>query len=192
MNPAEEEEFVVPRVNRAAIEAADLAAVMVQNPELRLVAVGVAIQKRGPLIVYSANDNRGVTMNGGLIYATLGFGTNLLAVKTQPGDPLVEDLRPADWPARVTRTYQIAQRGTTPAEYTATCQTQAGPSTTVAVIEVPRQVTQMTETCTVPGLPDFTNLHFVDSATGRVWQSLQWTGPTQGAIQVDVIDQFEP
>lgn len=192
MNPAEDEAFVVPRVNRAAIEQADLAALMIQNPALRAATVGVAVQKRGPLIIYSANDNRGVTMNGGLVYATLGFGTNLQAVITGPGDPLVEDLAPQDWPPQVTRTYQIAQRGTEPRELSLTCTARIGATTTLDVIEVPRRVTEITELCTAPDMPDVINVHFVDSVTGRVWRSSQWTGPVQGNIQVDIIDQFEP
>lgn len=192
LNPNPEVEMRVPRVNRAAIEAADLAAVLVLSPTIGLGSVGVAIQMRDGRIIYNANDNRGITLEGGLVYATLGFGTNLQAVTTQSDDPLVRETRAGAWPAEVTRTYYIAQRGTEFAQITATCRNQVGRSLAIEVAEATRQVVEVVEICTTQAGEDFNNVHYLDADTGRIWRTSQWTGPMQTNIQVDVIEQFDP
>ncbi|WP_342071634.1 YjbF family lipoprotein [Yoonia algicola] len=191
MNPDPEVEMQVPRVNRAAIEQADLAAVLVLSPTIGLGTVGVAIQMREGRIVYNSNENRGVTLEGGLVYATVGLGTNLQAVTTQSNDPLVTEARAGAWPAEVTRTYHIAQRGTAFAQITATCRNQVGRSLSIDVAEVSRQVVEVVETCTTHAGDDFNNIHYLDAGTGRIWRTSQWTGPEQTNIQVDVIEQFD-
>ena len=192
LNPNPEVEMQVPRVNRAAIEQADLAAVLVLSPTIGLGTVGVAIQMRDGRIIYNSNENRGVTLEGGLIYATLGLGTNLQAVTTQSNDPLVTEARAGEWPAEVTRTYYIAQRGTEFAQITATCRNQVGRSLAIDVAEATRQVVEVVEICTTEAGEDFNNVHYLDADTGRIWRTSQWTGPEQTNIQVDVIEQFDP
>ncbi len=192
MNPDPEVEMVIPGVNRAAIEQADLAAVLMLSPGTGIAAVGIAIQMRDGRIIYNANDNRGVTLDGGLIYATLGFGTNLQAVTTQSNDPLVTEAKAGDWPAEVTRTYHVSQRGTVFAQFTAVCRNQVGRQLVIDVVDANRRVVEVLETCATQEGDTFNNIHYLDAATGRVWRTNQWTGPVQGNMQVDVIDQFAP
>jgi len=181
----------VPTVNRAAVEQADLAVIIVNAPAAGIATVTVAIQQRGDLIVYSSNENRGVVMHGGLVYATLGFGTNLQAVITQQDDPLVANLRPAAWPEQTMRRYQIAQRGVNFGEITANCSVQVGAVQVIDVAGLDREVAPIKETCQTDGDLEFENVHFVDTATGQVWRSAQWTGPMQGILQIDIVEQFE-
>jgi hypothetical protein len=180
-----------PVVNREAIKQADLAVIIVKAPAVGITTVTVAIQKRDDLIIYSSNDNRGVVMHGGLVYATLGFGTNLQAVITQQDDPLVANLRPAAWPETAARRYQIAQRGVDFAEITANCSVQVGPAQVIDVSGLDRNVAQIKETCQTNSDLEFENVHFVDTLTGQVWRSVQWTGPMQGTLQIDIVEQFE-
>ena len=191
LNPAPEVEMTVPRVNRAAIEAADLAAVLMLSPTIGLATVGVAVQMRDGRIVYNSNENRRVTLDGGLIYSTRGLGTNLQAVTTQSDDPLVTEAMPGSWPANVTRTYYLSARGTTYDTITATCSNQTGEEAVIDVADVQRQVMTVVESCTTGTGLTFNNAHFLDVRTGRIWRSSQWTGPDQGNIQIDVIEPFD-
>lgn len=192
MNPAIDEEMRIPTVNRAAIEAADLAAVMMISPSSNIATVGVAIQMREGRINYSSNDNRGVTLQGGLVYATLGLGTNLQAVRTQADDPLVTEAAVGAWPTEVTRTYVLSQRGTVYREIETRCTNVQGARAQIDVVGVMRDVVEVGEICkTAEGLR-FANVHYLDVRSGRIWRTSQWTGPIQGNVQVDVIDQFDP
>lgn len=191
LNPAPEPQMVVPGVNRAAIEDADLAAVMMLNPDTKIATVGIAIQMREGRINYSSNENRGVTLNGGLIYATLGLGTNLQAVMTAPDDPLVQETHPDEWPAQVSRTLFVPQRGSAAEQIETTCTVRVGSTADIEVVGLKRSVVEVVEDCTSNDGTGFANVHALDARTGRVWRTSQWTGPTQGNIQVDVIDQFD-
>jgi hypothetical protein len=191
MNPNDEVEMSIPRVNRAAIEQADLAAVLVLSPTIGLGTVGVAVQMRNGRIIYNSNENRGVTLEGGLVYATLGLGTNLQAVTTQSNDPLVTEARAGNWPAEVTRTYHLSERGPGFVQIMATCRNQVGRSLAIDVAEATRQVVEVVEICKTAAGDDFNNVHYLDAGTGRIWRTSQWTGPIQGNIQVDVIEQFD-
>lgn len=191
LNPNPEVAMTVPQVNRAAIEQADLAAILMLSPSIGLGTVGIAIQLRDGRVVYNSNDNRGVTLEGGLIYSTLGLGTNLQAVTTQDNDPLVREAKAGDWPAQVTRTYYLSQRGPTFAEVTATCRNQVGRNLSIDVVGAQRRVVEVVETCETDTGDSFHNVHYLDAGTGRIWRSSQWTGPVQGNIQVDVIEPFE-
>ncbi|EBA12630.1 YjbF family lipoprotein [Roseobacter sp. CCS2] len=192
LNPDPEVEMTIPRVNRAAIEQADLAAVLMLSPTIGVGTVGIAIQMREDRINYSSNDNRGVTLEGGLIYATLGLGTNLQAVTTQSNDPLVTEARAGTWPDQVTRTYHLSQRGTQFAQTTMTCRNQVGRDLVIDVVSANRSVVEVIEMCTTDTGDTVNNIHYLDAGTGRIWRTSQWTGPVQGNIQVDVIDQFDP
>lgn len=192
LNPEPEVEMAIPQVNRAAIEQADLAAVLMLSPTIGLGTVGIAIQMRDGRVIYNSNENRGVTLDGGLIYATAGLGTNLQAVTTQSDDPLVTEAKAGTWPQEITRSYNLSQRGTEFAQITATCSNQVGRQLTVDVVGVNRRVTEVVETCTMGDGATFNNVHYLDAGTGRIWRTSQWTGPEQGNIQVDVIDQFDP
>ena len=192
LNPEPEVEMVVQPVNRAAIEQADLAAVLMLSPTIGIGTAAIAIQLRDDRVIYSANDNRGVTLEGGLIFATLGLGTNLQAVTTQNNDPLVTEAKAGAWPVEVTRTYHVPQRGTAFQQITTTCRNQVGQELVIDVVDANRRVVEVVESCTAETGESFNNIHYLDARTGRVWRTSQWTGPVQGNIQIDVIDQFDP
>ncbi|MEJ8561276.1 YjbF family lipoprotein [Yoonia sp. GPGPB17] len=192
LNPDPEVEMTIPQVNRAAIEQADLAAVLMLSPTVGVATVGIAIQMREGRINYSSNENRGVTLEGGLVYATLGLGTNLQAVTAQDNDPLVTEARAGSWPAEVTRTYHLSRRGTAFEQVTMTCGNQVGRNLVIDVASANRNVVEVIETCKTDAGDTVNNIHYLDAGTGRIWRTSQWTGPVQGNIQVDVIDQFDP
>ena len=45
---------------------------------------------------------------------------------------------------------------------------------------------EIAEYCDGPA-GSFENLHFADAAPGFVWRSTQWTGPKQGAVDVEIV-----
>ncbi|MEM8536490.1 MAG: YjbF family lipoprotein [Pseudomonadota bacterium] len=179
-----------PRVNRAAIEQADLAAIVVTGERFGLTAIAAAVQKREDRIVYNSNENRGVTLQGGLVYTTLGFGANLQAVLVAPGDPLVEKLPPDAWPDRVSRTYLVSGRGPVFDRIDATCTIRRGDEAVIDVVRANRNAVALTEVCTTDAGERFVNQHFIDPSDGEMWRSLQWTGPMQGYVLVDVVEPF--
>ena len=61
----------------------------------------------------------------------------------------------------------------------------------IEIVEVVHQGTQVAEFCEGPDA-SFQNLLFVGADTGRIWRSLQWLGPDQGSIDVEIIEPFEP
>ena len=192
LNPEPEIEMTIPRVNRKAIEDADLAAVLMLSPTIGIGTVGIAVQMRDGRIIYNSNENRSVTLEGGLIYATLGLGTNLQAVTTQANDPLITEARAGHWPAEVTRTYLLSGRGTEPEQIVTTCTNQTSERANVEIASATRDVVAVVETCQTDTGIDFNNIHYLDAGSGRLWRSIQWTGPVQGNLQIDVIEQFDP
>lgn len=191
LDPDATPEMNIPTVNRAAIEQADLAAVLVLSPSTGIVDVAAAIQARDDLILYSSNENRGVSMNGGLISASLGFGTNLQAVTAGPDDPLATNAIPSAWPNRTSRTYFLSQRGPDYQEISTSCSVVVGSASVIEVVGVSRQTIEIAENCATTEGNTFQNMHYVDPQSGKVWRTLQWTGPVQGSLQLDVIEQFE-
>ena len=191
LSPDTVPEMTIPAVNRAAIESADLAAVMILSPTTGISSVAVAVQLRDAGVIYNGNDNRGVTLQKGLIYQTLGFGTNLQAVLTTPDDPIALGTPPAAWPDTVTRTYLIAGRGTRYDEITATCQLTVGGATEITVVGVTHRVLEAVEQCETDTGESFNNIHYVDARSGQIWRSSQWTGPVQQNVQIDVIEPFD-
>ena len=61
----------------------------------------------------------------------------------------------------------------------------------IDVAGLDREVAPIKETCLTDGDLEFENVHFVDTATGQVWRSAQWTGPMQDILQIDIVEQFE-
>ncbi|MEO1637684.1 MAG: YjbF family lipoprotein [Pseudomonadota bacterium] len=179
------------RPDRAAIEAADLAAIVIAGEQYGVTAIAGAIQLREDRVIFNSSENRSVMLDGGLIYTTRGFGENLQAVETAADDPLVTKASPADWPDELTRTYLFSGYGPQFAPLIATCRISVGSDVAqIDVVEATRNAVTITERCTAENGSAFTNQHFVDPADGEVWRTLQWTGPKQGFILVDVIEPF--
>lgn len=180
-----------PKPDRAAIAEADLAAIVATGQLYGITAVAVAQQMRAGRIIYRSVENRSVTLNGGLVFTSRGFGTNLQAVETAADDPLVTAMRPADWPDQLTRTYRFSARGPEFAALTARCEITRGQTVSeITVVEVARQTLPVTARCITADGQVFINRHFIDPDSGTLWRSLQWTGPDQGYLLIDVIAPF--
>jgi hypothetical protein len=180
-----------PRINRAAIVQADLAAVFVAAETTGGFAQTIAVAKRGDAITYISPEQRSVVLRGGLISASRGFGKNLQAVETAANDPLVQKTLPAAWPARVTRTYFFAGHGPDYTPVTATCDVGRGGTQSVDVLGVTRTGTAIVETCRTDAGDTFTNTHFISAVSGDAWVTAQWTGPEQGMLTVQIIEPFD-
>ncbi len=54
------------------------------------------------------------------------------------------------------------------------------------ILEVRHRGVVVSETCDGPER-SFENLHFANIQTGFVWRSLQWLGPQQGLIDLEIV-----
>jgi hypothetical protein len=180
----------------AGITREDLEAAGVPVLRLRLQVGG---SPRGTLF-FAAGDNGGVTsyatplreivgMRGSQVVSTRGLGTDLLRGWSSQGDPLALPVPPAEWPAGVTRTYEVAEpalAGPRGRMVQVECSFAFGEETTITILTAEYRGVQVTESCIGEDVA-FQNLHFVEGATGRVWRSLQWTGPRQGLVDVEIL-----
>ena len=56
----------------------------------------------------------------------------------------------------------------------------------MTILEVRHRGIEISETCTGP-TGTFENLHFADAGSGFVWRSLQWIGPKQGLVDIEIV-----
>ena len=59
----------------------------------------------------------------------------------------------------------------------------------IVILEVRHRGVAMTEICE-SDVYDFEALHLADVQTGFVWRSLQWLGPQQGLIDLEIVLPF--
>lgn len=180
-----------PRINRAAIKEADVAAIYVSSADTGAFAVTVAVAKRRDGITYISNERRSVVMRGGLAATTRGFGANLQAVQTADDDPLVNETPAALWPDTTRRTYLFAGQGPDFVPVTARCRVAVAEPVTLDVLGVDRTGDAVVEVCRTDTGLSFSNQHIISPSNGKIWVSNQWTGPIQGMLTLQVIEQFE-
>ncbi len=152
-----------------------------------------------PTLMYAVASNRGgvtfmsgfrqaVVIRGSLVSGTRGMGTNLMAAWSEGRDPLVAATPPASWPARVVRHYEFPSDAPEGVVMTFDCRFERGAAAEMTILEVRHVGVEISETCTGPA-GTFENLHFAD-ASGAVWRSLQWIGPTMPLIDVQVVEPY--
>lgn len=138
---------------------------------------------------YLDGQRRGIGVSGGRLVGTRGMTQDLVGAPLQPGDPLAGDLRPEDWPAE-TLVIQRRRDGLG-REHTRAfaCRIEnAGPEA-VELYQVTRPLVRMREHCAnVRGA--YTNDHWIDPETGRMWRTRQWAGPETGFLSVAIIKQL--
>jgi hypothetical protein len=180
-----------PATPPATLTRQDIEALGVATIRLRLVE-----GERGALF-YSAVENGGVTvyvtqlresvgLRGSQVVLTRGLGTDLLRATSSPEDPLARPVPPAQWPARVERTFELPAHAPRGRVERYECTFSYGEARTIAILTVEHEGVEITETCRGPD-GEFQNLHFADLRTGFVWRSIQWTGPQQGLVDFEVI-----
>jgi hypothetical protein len=148
-----------------------------------------AVAANGDFVTFMSSFRQAVILRGSLVTGTRGLGTDLMAAWSDGSDPLVQPTPPARWPARIVRHYELPSEGPEGDVLTFDCRIERGAASEVTILQVRHTGVEFSETCTGPR-GTFENLHFADAATGRVWRSLQWTGPTMELLDIQVIEPY--
>jgi hypothetical protein len=177
-----------PPVTRAAITRSDVATIrarLVADPSPTYL---FAASDNGGFVTYASGLRQTLTLRGSWITASRGLGWDLLSASSSQPDPLVRPIPPGSWPARVTRSYEFP--ADTPQGRIATyeCRFEIGRAAEVVILEVLHRGVEISEYCDGPD-GSFENLHFADSG-GTVWRSLQWLGPRQGLIDLEIVEPY--
>ena len=190
VNPFDEEE-VVDRpagqpITREAVIRADVAMIRARLVDDESPTYLLAASNNGGYITYASQLRQTMTLRGSRVTATRGLGWDLLSSTASSPDPLVQAIPVSRWPAEVTRTFEFPSDSPSGRIDTYTCRFERGAAREFVIVQQRHQGIEVGETCTGPA-GSFENLHFADAATGQVWRSLQWTGPRQGLIDLEIV-----
>ncbi len=139
-------------------------------------------------VTYASQLQQTFTLRGSLITASRAIGYDLLAVRSDPMDPVAVVTPPENWPAGVTRDYHIPGDGPAGQVISVQCTFTKGPDFELELLDAVIDTRIMLEKCKGDDV-EFTNVHLPDS-TGRIWRSAQWIGPGQGTIEIDILEPF--
>jgi len=173
-------------ITRAAIDRADVAMIRIRLVGEESGAFMVAASDNGGYVTFASTLRQTVTLRGSKVTGTRGLGYDLLSATSSQPDPLVRPIAPGQWPARVTRSYELpapAPRGTI---LTFDCRYEIGAASEIVIVEERHRGVEISEYCSGP-TGNFENLHFADLRTGFVWRSIQWLGPQQGLLDLQIV-----
>ncbi len=200
---------VKPGARRAAAEAEAEAAARppivvtfakIKETGLAIVRARVGDDTNGVMLyARSINDNyvtfasqlqQTLTLNGSLITASRAIGFDMLSLRSDPHDPVTQNIPPEDWPARATRDYRFT--GDTPEGklVSVSCRFIKGPAYELELLDKTFDTTIMQGQCRGDGV-SFTNIHLVQ-ADGQILQSAQWLGPDLGMVEIDILEPYTP
>lgn len=184
--PAGEQAATGQPVTRAAIVQSDIATIRARLVDDASPTYLFASSNNGGYITYASSLRQTITLRGAQVTATRGLGHDLLSATSGPSDPVARPVPPGSWPAQITRTFEFPADGPRGRIETYTCRFEAGAAREIVILEVRHRGIEISETCTGPA-GSFENLHFADARSGQVWRSLQWTGPQQGLIDLEIV-----
>ncbi len=174
-------------LTREKITASGLALIRAQLDGEEVTNILTATSLNEGYVTYVSAFQQTITIKGNLVTATRGLGGDLISVAEFAGDPVVNFTPPADWPSQVRRDYRFPGDGPAGIVISVTCETARGQDSQITIVEVTYDVTKMIENCTTKDGTKFTNVYLVDK-DGLVWESLQWTGPARGFINIEVLE----
>lgn len=176
-------------LSRERIKASGLAAVRANIEGEDIKNVLTATSLNGQYVTYVSAFRQTVTMEGSLVTATRGLGGDLLSVRSEPNDPIARLTRLDNWPSSVVRDYRFPGNGPSGEVVSVSCSFQPGPAATLTIVELTYSVTEVKETCAGDG-QKFVNTHYVDRASGQIWQSQQWVGESRGYINIETLEPY--
>ena len=176
-------------VTRAAINRADVAMIRIRLVEEETPAYMFAASDNGGFVTYASSLRQLVTLRGSQVTATRGLGYDLLSVRSSQPDPLTRPIPPGQWPAQVTRSFEFPADAPRGRVETFECRYEFGAPSEIVIVEDRHQGVQISEYCSGP-TGEFENLHFADLRTGFVWRSIQWLGPQQGLLDVEIVHPY--
>jgi len=101
----------------------------------------------------------------------------------------VSAIPPSRWPPEVERAYEFPTFAPQGRIESFTCRYTFGEVQEIVIVQVRHRGVVVTETCEGPS-GSFENLHLADVETGFVWRSIQWVGPQQGLMELEVVVPF--
>ncbi len=178
------------QLTRAAVEKSGAALIRgrLLNEQGRTVLI--ATTRNGPYITYLSPLGQSITLKGTQISGTRGLGFDLLSARSGQDDPLAKATPPARWPTRIWREYQFPGDGPGGTVLRFNCTIERGDANRIEIVEQVHEGIEFSETCT-DGTTSFENLHLADARTGFVWRSIQWLGPDQGPIDIEVVEPVD-
>jgi len=190
LNPfdeAETEEVAAGQpVTRAAIERADIATIRARLVDDKSPTYLFAASDNGGYVTFASNLRQTLTLRGSQITGSRGLGYDLLSATSSQPDPLSRPIRPGSWPDQVVRSYEFPADSPRGRVESFDCRFEAGPIRDVVMLQKSHRVVEISEYCDGP-TGAFENLHLADVSDGTVWRSLQWLGPQQGLIDLEMV-----
>jgi hypothetical protein len=173
-------------ITREAINRADVAMIRIRLLGEESGAFMNAASDNGGYVTFASSLRQTVTMRGSRVTATRGLGYDLLSSTSSPDDPVVRPTPPSRWPARVTRSYEFPAWSPRGRIETFECRFEFGDVSEIVIIGDRHQGVEVSEYCSGP-TGEFENLYFADIRDGFVWRSIQWLGPQQGLLDVEIV-----
>lgn len=173
-------------VTRAQLTRADVATIRGKLPKDQAPTMFFAASDNGGYVTYASSFRQTLTLRGAQITGSRGFGWDLLSATSSRPDPLVTPIPPQNWPATMQRTYEFHAFAPQGRIETFTCRFELGTVRDIVIIEQRHRGVEIAEYCENDTL-SFENLHLADVNTGQVWRSIQWLGPKQGVIDIEVV-----
>lgn len=173
-------------VTRAAVNRADVAMIRARLESDASPTYLQATSRNGPYVTYASSLRQTMTLSTSQITGTRGMGHDLLSAWSSQPDPLSRPIPVSRWPGTVTRTYEFPAPGPQGRVETYTCRFEIGEPREVVILQESHRGVEVSEYCSGES-GSFENLHFADQSSGRVWRSLQWTGPRQGLVDLEIV-----
>ncbi|MER2510458.1 YjbF family lipoprotein [Amaricoccus sp.] len=173
-------------VTRAAIDKADVATIRARLVADQSPTYLFAASNNGGYVTYASSLRQTLTLRGSQVTASRGLGWDLLSATSSQPDPLTRAIPPGQWPRQVTRSYEFPSITPAGQILSFTCRFEFGDVTEMVILDQRHRGVQVSETCAGP-TGSFENLHFADVSTGFVWRTLQWLGPRQGLVDIEIV-----
>ncbi|MHA3979731.1 YjbF family lipoprotein [Halovulum sp. GXIMD14794] len=183
-------------LTRAQIEATGTAMIRARLATEASRSIMSAATVNGGYVSYISRFGQMVTMNGSLVTGTRGLGYDLLSVQPGAADPVSRPLPLANWPAAVTRIYFFpGDDGPEGDPLQVNCSYVPGETRQIEIVEITYTGIQVEEQCAGVDINGqqvaFSNYHFVNPRSGMIWRTLQWVGPQQGFLDVEILEPFD-
>lgn len=173
-------------LTRETITRADVATIRARLVDDPTPTFLVAASDNGGYVTFSSGIRQTLTLRGSWITGSRGLGWDLLSALSSRPDPLTQAIPPAQWPTSVQRSYEFPAFAPQGRIESFECRFAFGAIKEIVILQVRHRGVEITETCEGE-TRSFENLHFADVNTGFVWRSLQWLGPQQGMIDLEMV-----
>ncbi|MCZ0811202.1 MAG: YjbF family lipoprotein [Pseudomonadota bacterium] len=159
-----------------SLAASERPLVLLTLADHRVITIVERIEVNGAHETFAAPDRRTLTLMQGMLSGTRGLGHDLMSADVAESARLISARE--DGAARRVQRYMNGENQII--EMTADCSVTRGDARRLTIGEiVARPVIEMHETCRMSDW-QFENSYMVDAASGRVLQSRQWVGPSNG------------